>query len=165
MKFKDVVCNRSVPWRSRIRFFEAIVTPTALYGCAAWTMTDEAAHMLTTTRRKMLRWMFGARRRNDEEWVDFIRRATHDSEASASEHGACDWMFLQRKRKWQFAGSTARRTDGRWSTRLLAWRPHHRCEPFRRVGRPVTRWDDDIVKVAGVNWVEHARDEVLWNAC
>ena len=50
--------------------------------------------------------------------------------------------------------------DNRWSTRLLDWRPHFRCHPYRLVGRPLTRWQDCLVKMAGGDWQEVARTDV-----
>eukprot|EP00973_Karenia_brevis_P036107 4978963-Karenia_brevis.AAC.1 len=43
-------------------------------------------------------------------------------------------------RKLNLAGHTSRREDGRWSTKLLTWRP----QGCRAVGHPVTRWRDAI---------------------
>ncbi|KAL0819976.1 hypothetical protein ABMA28_007973 [Loxostege sticticalis] len=47
------------------------------------------------------------------------------------------------KLKWQWAGHVCRRTDDRWSRRVLDWRPRtgKRC-----VGRPAARWTDDLVR-------------------
>jgi hypothetical protein len=50
------------------------------------------------------------------------------------------------KLKWQWAGHIARRTDGRWGGKVLEWRPR---AGRRSVGRPPTRWTDDLVRVAG----------------
>ncbi|CAH2229499.1 jg20871 [Pararge aegeria aegeria] len=45
------------------------------------------------------------------------------------------------KLKWQWAGYIARRTDGLWGLYVLEWRPR---TGKRSVGRPPTRWTDDI---------------------
>ncbi|KAI8429904.1 hypothetical protein MSG28_000382 [Choristoneura fumiferana] len=42
---------------------------------------------------------------------------------------------------WQWAGHIARRTDNRWGRKVLEWRPR---TGRRSVGRPPTRWTDDI---------------------
>ena len=34
----------------------------------------------------------------------------------------------------------------------------------RRPGRPCTRWSDSIKAIAGTDWCETARDELLWAA-
>ncbi|CAH2210522.1 jg10823 [Pararge aegeria aegeria] len=62
------------------------------------------------------------------------------------------------KLKWQWAGHIARRTDGRWGLKVLEWRPR---TGKRSVGRPPTRWTDDMRRVAGR---QAARDRVLWNS-
>ncbi|KAI8438853.1 hypothetical protein MSG28_011199 [Choristoneura fumiferana] len=49
------------------------------------------------------------------------------------------------KLKWQWAGHIARRTDGRWGQKVLEWRPR---TGRRAVGRPPTRWSDDLAKIA-----------------
>jgi hypothetical protein len=52
--------------------------------------------------------------------------------------------------KWQWAGNIVRRTDGRWAGKVLKWRPR---TGRRSVGRPPTRWTDDLVKVVGSRWM------------
>ncbi|CAH2231299.1 jg20615 [Pararge aegeria aegeria] len=65
------------------------------------------------------------------------------------------------KLKWQWAGHIARRTDGRWGLKVLEWRPR---TGKRSVGRPQTRWTDDIRRVAGSRWRQAAQDRALWNS-
>ncbi|KAI8441762.1 hypothetical protein MSG28_005454 [Choristoneura fumiferana] len=61
------------------------------------------------------------------------------------------------KLKWQWAGHIARRTDGRWGQKVLEWRPR---TGRRAVGRPPTRWSDDLVKIAGSRWMRKAQDRL-----
>ena len=49
--------------KDKLRLFEAVVTPTILYGAAAWTLTEDMEMLLRTARRKMMRLIFGAHRR------------------------------------------------------------------------------------------------------
>ncbi|CAH2235285.1 jg8272 [Pararge aegeria aegeria] len=60
------------------------------------------------------------------------------------------------KLKWQWVGHIARRTDRRWGLKV-EWRPHT-CK--RSVGRPPTRWTDDIRRVAGSRWRQAAQRSV-----
>ena len=106
--------------------------------------------------------MVGPRRETEEPWIDFIRRSTHVSERLARENGVQDWLDVQRLRKWKLAGNAARRTDRRWSNRLLDWKPHFRTLPYRKVGRPCLRWSDPISDVAGGEWIKVACDKGLW---
>ena len=63
------------------------------------------------------------------------------------------------KLKWQWAGHVCRRTDGRWSRRVLEWRPRL---GKRSVGRPPARWTDDLRQVAGGGWMRIAEDRDEW---
>jgi hypothetical protein len=162
-KFKEKLCNHQLELKMRIKLFESVVTPCTLYACGAWTMTVDTENLLRTTRRKMLRWMVQITRTPDEDWVQYITRATHRSEDLAATYGATDWVQLQRQRKWKLAGLTARRTDGRWSKKLLEWRPWFRTQALRNVGRPRKRWSDDFVKLAGGSWTDAASNVTLWN--
>ena len=143
----------------RLCLFDAVV----LYGCACWTMTQTMDTKLQTTRRRMLRKIYQARRQPSETWVEYVRRATHAAEDKATSLGYQCWTVARKKCKWQFAGETARSSLQKWSTRLLAWRPWHRIRPSRRVGRPHLRWADELIACAGSNWISHAHDQSLWS--
>ncbi|CAH2267257.1 jg14725 [Pararge aegeria aegeria] len=58
------------------------------------------------------------------------------------------------KLMWQWAGHLARRTDGRWGLKVLEWRPR---TGKRSVGRPSTRWTNDMSRVAGSCWRQDKR--------
>ncbi|KAI8427297.1 hypothetical protein MSG28_001884 [Choristoneura fumiferana] len=53
------------------------------------------------------------------------------------------------------------KTDGRWGQKVLEWRPR---TGRRAVGRPPTRWSDDLVKIAGSRWMRKAQDRSEWRA-
>eukprot|EP00973_Karenia_brevis_P036586 5043515-Karenia_brevis.AAC.1 len=50
-----------------------------------------------------------------EDYVTWIRRATHIAENATAKAGIEDWVVLQRRWKWRWAGHVARRPDNRWS--------------------------------------------------
>ena len=103
-----------------------------------------------------------------ENWVDYIRRATGVAEECLKHARLEDWIAGQRRRKWRWAGHTARRHDGRWSNKILF------CNEFpghRRVGHPKTRWRDAIESfvgnhtyIDGVDWTLLAQDRDSWHA-
>ena len=162
-KFCETLCSRAYSLEVRVKLFESVVTPTALYGASCWTMTQEMVHSLRSTRRRMLRKLFGVRRKQDEEWHEYVQRATHVVEDHCAQLGYENWEVLQRKRKWKLAGRMAQSADGRWGFKLLNWKPWFRHLPWRSVGRPCLRWDDDIVHLAGDDWPETAKDAALWS--
>ncbi|CAH2242070.1 jg6602 [Pararge aegeria aegeria] len=65
------------------------------------------------------------------------------------------------KLKWQWAGHIVRRRDGRWGSKVLEWQPR---TGKRSVGRPPTRWTDDIRRDAGSRWIQAAQNCGIWNS-
>ncbi|CAH2230549.1 jg8877 [Pararge aegeria aegeria] len=65
------------------------------------------------------------------------------------------------KLKWKWAGHIARRTDVRWGSKVLEWRPR---TSKHSVGRPPTRWTEDIKRVAESRWKQAAQDRGFWNS-
>jgi hypothetical protein len=118
------------------------------YGTETWPLTISLIRRLNVTQRAMERAMLGVflrdRIRNDE-----IRKRTK----------VTDIARRIADLKWQWAGHIARRTDGRWGGKVLEWRPR---TGKRSVGRPPTRWTDDLVKVAGSRWMRAAQDRSSW---
>ncbi|CAH2237166.1 jg11139 [Pararge aegeria aegeria] len=55
----------------------------------------------------------------------------------------------------------ARRTDLRWSPKVLEWRSH---TGKRSVATPPARWTDNIRRLAGSSWTQAARDRGFWNS-
>ena len=161
-KFKPALCSRKLGFAAKMKLFEAVVTPVALYGCATWTVTVTMGTALKTVWRRMLRMMMGTRRDTNEDWVEYAQRATHIAEEQATKLRLKDWATQQRYQKWRFAGQVARNTSNKWNTRLLQWLPFFRCNPQRKVGHPYGRWGDCIVQVVGGDWPEAAKDVALW---
>ena len=86
------------------------------------------------------------------------RAATRVGEL-AIDTGLEDWVAMHRRRKLNFAGEVARVDDGRWANKVLQWRP----VSFKRdLGRPKTRWMDQLERFTGGDWMQMAMDEDRW---
>ena len=151
--FKNELTDWRYPLKSRWRLFDSVVTFTLLYGCGSWTMTKKREGLLRSAQRRMLRAILRRGRKrlpnnNDEgeaeleSWVEWVKRTTVEAESLYKEFGGMDWVREQRRRKWQWAGHIARRTDERWTRRVLDWEPWG----VRKRGRPCARWTDVIRK-------------------
>ncbi|CAH2251286.1 jg5978 [Pararge aegeria aegeria] len=90
---------------------------------------------LRVTQRAMERAMLGVSLRDRIRNVEILRRTR-----------VTDIAQRVAKLKWQWAGHIVRRKDGRWGPKVLEWQPR---TGKRSVGRPPTRWTDDIKRVAG----------------
>jgi hypothetical protein len=124
--------------------FNSCLFPVMTYGTETWPLTMGLIRRLNVTQRAMERALLGVfirdRIRNDE-----IRKRTKVTDIAPR------IAVL----KWQWAGHIARRTDGRWGGKVLEWR---RRTGRRSVGRPPTRWTDDLMKVVGSRWMRAAQD-------
>ena len=79
-----------------------------------------------------------------ESWVDWLKRTTHLVESELREIGILDWVTNYKRRKWRWAYKLANYDDTRWSKRVFLWNPGAVKRNYRKVGRPVARWDDDF---------------------
>jgi hypothetical protein len=157
--FRSELTVKTYSLRSRLRLFEAVVTTTVLFGSCTWALTKGMASELDTTRRRMLRYVLRVFRRG-EEWKEYMQRSAKLIQYYDEKFSLTTWSLQYKKRKWEFAGFLARCTDGRWSHKILDWRPHG----FRSVGRPATRWCDDIIEYCGDDWQSLAMCAEDWQA-
>ena len=73
-------------------------------------------------------------------------------------------MIKPRRMRW--AGHVARMGERRGIRRVLVGKPEER----RPLGRPRSRWDDNIkmdlqeVECGGMDWIELAQDRDMWRA-
>ncbi|CAH2269561.1 jg8306 [Pararge aegeria aegeria] len=111
------------------------LTSVMTYGSETWSLTMGLIRRLRVTQRAMERAMLGVSLRDRIRNVE-IRRRTK----------VTDIAQRVAKLKWQWAGHIVRRKDGRWGPKVLEWQPR---TGKRSVGRPPTRWTDDIKRVAG----------------
>ncbi|GBP63737.1 Putative uncharacterized transposon-derived protein F52C9.6 [Eumeta japonica] len=70
-----------------------------------------------------------------------------------------DALKYVQKLKWKWAGHVARVKDQIWTIKVTFWK---RPPGKRSRGRPLTHWDDEIIKTAGTNWKQIAQDRDNW---
>ena len=148
-KLRNVFSSK-IPQCLKSKVFDQCVLPVMTYGTETWSFTMGLISKLKIAQRAMERAMLGVslrdRIRNEE-----IRRRTK----------VADIAQRISKLKWQWAGHIARRTDGRWGRKVLEWRPR---TGKRSVGRPPTRWTDDLIKTAGSRWMQAAYNRSYWKS-
>lgn len=91
-----------------MKLFDATVTATMLYGCAAWALTKDLESKIQRAQHKMLRMMIRSGRKvyteNENEqslepWVDWIRRTKHKAETLMDQLGIRGWIEGHRNTK------------------------------------------------------------------
>ncbi|RVE46970.1 hypothetical protein evm_008354 [Chilo suppressalis] len=130
------VFSSPIPQCLKSKVFDQCVLPVMTYGAETWTLTAGLVHQFKVAQRAMERAMLGV------SLKDRIR-----NDVSRQRTRVTDIAHRISKLKWQWAGHISHRTDGRWSHKVLEWRPRL---GKRSVGRHETRWDDDIRRLAGV---------------
>ena len=143
-KYKNVLCSKKYPLASRLKLFDSVVTPSALYACSTWTLRVADTQKVRTTWRKMMRNIFQVPRRDSESWVQYVKRSTRSVCLRAAQLRATDWVLTQTQRKQRTFDQLHSCDSSKWSSRLLSWKPWFRTEAHRRQGRPVLRWSDDF---------------------
>ena len=113
-KHKGELCNKFYRLADRAKLFDAVVTPTVLYGSAAWGLTQALEKKLVTVRRRMLRYVFRVHRKKVEDgdeledWVQYLQSSAHRVDELCLSLGMTGWVEAYRIRKWRFAGVLAR---------------------------------------------------------
>ena len=106
----------------RLLLFDSSVTQTALWGCESWLITQSEKRLLQSTQNAMLRRFAGARRRPEEDWLDWIKRSTRRVLSTARESGIRFWHEEHLKRKWCCAGHVVRMDSDRLASRAAGCR-------------------------------------------
>lgn len=87
--FRSELCGKHII-KDKFKLFNAVITPTVLYGSTAWTMNAERTKLIQTAQRRMLRWMLGGfwqgASRSDGGGADVTMTSeSEDDEASVDE--------------------------------------------------------------------------------
>ena len=107
-----------------------------------------------------------------EPWIDYIRRATHVAEHTASKLHIEEWTTVYWRRQWRWMHRLAAQSSDRWSLLAALWDPEiHDSRPARRQqARPRKRLDDDVQQfLMGLfpnttpHWSRLARDAQSWD--
>jgi hypothetical protein len=139
---------------------KTVILPIVLYGCETWFLSLREEHRLRGFENRVLRRIFGPKREEDWSW-----RKLHNDELH-SLYSSPNIVRVIKSRKMRWAGHVARIGEGRGVYRVLVGKP----EGKRPLGRPRTRWDDNIkldlkeIGIDGANWIRLAQDRVQWRA-
>ena len=139
--FTGELTDQKVSLRLRMKLFDAVVTPSILYGSSSWAVTDSRQKLLRTTQTKMVRCILRAPRKVSdlgqlEAWPEWVQRATHQARAKMQAYGIQDWALIQQARKISWHSKVKNMENDRWAKKVLQWEP----KGLRSQGRPRTRW-------------------------
>ncbi|KAJ2944653.1 hypothetical protein O0L34_g4008 [Tuta absoluta] len=132
----------------KTKVFNTCILPCITYGCQSWALNQKSLNSLKVCQQNMERSILGVKR-SDKKKLSYIRSHTKVKDISV----------CIRKLKWKWAGHMARDKTGKWTRDVIQWYPRN---GKRGRGRPYIRWDDDLKKVAGSQWMRKAQDRKTW---
>lgn len=127
---------------------DTCLLPCLLYGSQTWIYTNKTKHKIQTTQRAIERSILNIKKIHKVR-SDFIRQKTKVTDA----------LTHALKLKWKWAGHISRLTDSRWTIHTTKWKGP---KGKRKVGRPYRRWTDDIIQVAGKDWITKGKERESW---
>ena len=122
---RDILTNKHLSRYSRIKFFDAVITPTILFGLSSCAMTRARMCSLDTLQRRMLRKIVGWTRVVDEPWEDTMRRMRLKVDSALTEYPMEDWSAQLLRRQFRLAYRVGNMT-GSWPARLSRRHPLQR---------------------------------------
>ena len=172
---KPLLLNQTVSINRRLRLLDPTVGSCATWCCESWTPKAEELRQLEVARRAMLRKIVGARQGPDENWVDWIQRATRKALVLSNRAGVREWAKLHFEKKWSWAGHAARSSARTWLYRVTMWRDSAWQRLADATGcarelRPSTRrwmkWEDNLRRYCNSHgfeqWTDLAQDRGQW---
>ena len=109
--------RRGVPLRLRLRRFEESVLATLLWGAGGWTLNSSLVQTLTSFQLNCVRRTLNRRRRPDENYVHWIKRASNMARTCVERHGG----FSAVARALQFSHSWAGHVERLGPTTPIWW--------------------------------------------
>jgi hypothetical protein len=144
----------------KIKIYKTVILPVVLYGCETWSLTLGEEYRLRVFENRVLRKIFGPKRKEDVSWRKLHKDELQDLYSSPN------IVRVNKSRRMRWAGHVARMGEGRDAYRVLVGRP----EGKRPAGRSRRRWEDNIkmdlgeIGIDGAYWIRLAQDRVQWRA-
>ena len=145
---RESLVDRRVNVKLRLRLFDAVISPTVLYGLDTAAMTASMLDSLDALQRQMLRRVVGRNTFVPDDWAENGRRLKARVEAALALHPVDTWTVqLESRRRRLFLKIICQKCSQLLSL-VYDWNPvsthvlNRGSRPRRNVGRPQTRWID-----------------------
>ena len=132
--------NKHVAIKLRLRLFDAVVTPTVLYGLISSPLNSHDYDRLAIIQRKMLRKMVGWVKLPDDEWNDVFRGLRMEIQKATDQYSIRMWADEMSLRKTNLQMQIDNGERNRLTTRVVEWDPANVNDGKRKRGRPKSRW-------------------------
>jgi hypothetical protein len=130
---RNLLSSRVLSKNIRIRIYKIIIFPVVLYGFETLFLALKEKHRLRVFESRVLRWLFGPKRKVTGGWRKLHNEDLHNLYSSAD-----IIRMIKSRRRW--TGHVARMGTKRNAYRILVGKPEWK----RPVGRPRSGWLDNI---------------------
>jgi hypothetical protein len=135
--------------RLRLRLFDAVISPTVLYGLETISLTSSQVDRLDAMQRKMLRGIVGWVNRSGESWEEAGRRMKSRLANAMAIYPVPIWSECLGAKKNCLSNKIATGSAPKLTCDAARWSPkdcQHRnaLKACGKCGRPQTRWNDRV---------------------
>lgn len=166
---RHLILNSEISTSLRVKYFDAVITPTILFGLATLPLTATQQKRIWAIQRKMLRKLVGWRRIADEPWQDTMRRMKYRVEHAQRGYFVESWELRWKRNQWRYAVHLANLPGSSWAKLHVLYHPPSIDDlsmdsvPHRAPGRPALRWHDALRRFCSTylqrdDWLEAVRE-------
>jgi hypothetical protein len=138
--------------KAKLKIYWALVSPVITYACKTWVLKEAIKQKLLVFERKILRIIFGPTKERDGTW----RIKTNDELNKLIGNKTLINYIKSQRLDW--LGHVHRMPDERTVKKVYEWKPM----AIRSLGRPQTRWENDVKNDLNVtkiyNWKDCIQD-------
>ncbi|CAH2098347.1 unnamed protein product [Euphydryas editha] len=146
----EIMKDRDMSIKVKRKVYNICILPCLTYGCQTWALTENLANKINTCQNSMERSVIGVKRR-DKVRLREIKSRTQFKQAHS--------VYLTQK--WRWTGHMLRESEDKWTKIITEWYPR---DGNRSRGRQRKRWEDDLKKVAGPDWIRVAKEREKWKS-
>jgi len=174
---RALTCRR-LPLTLRLWRYQQTVRATPVYASGTFRWTQESAQRVAAVDHRLVRSMWGPKKKADEGWGEWQERTYRGSVALLLRAGLPTLLEMMLRCQHQWAGHVARLPHdhlvavvSRWRSSVW-WKGFHdnnmRVDPRNNTGwkhaRPggYVRWDTPLVNRYGLDWESAAQDRNSW---
>ena len=160
-KHKSVLLDHHVSLQLRLKYFDACVGPTILFGMVVFPMTRCQIGDMDRLQLQMLRRIDGWRRIDGEEWKERMKRMNLQLSRGLDLHYCQPWSISFARNQWRYVDHIIDGNLLMWSRVMCKYNFNPIYDlaslvlPRRSVGHPQLRWDDHIHNFCWKIWPQY----------
>ena len=143
-----ILMNRKISIKLRLKLFDAVVSPSLLFGLAVLPISEANINRIDACQRKMLRKIAGWIRYGNEQWETTMRRMNIRVQNALHQFRIKPWSQRLSMARAKYFERLHTLPNDRWEVLSMRWIPasvvdnSQQYHAFRNVGRPLFRWTD-----------------------